>query len=221
MSKDYANLSNFALRSEKKVNDGRNVLNVLSSYQREHEVFDTDRCLNEIRDGIAAGLIGFDRDNIDKNGFDCANSKGELLEVKSVNCSSSSWSATFNDTTEKKALSFKEDNVYLQVPLWVSAAKISCFLIGSNPEIGEFLLSKVKHYNENREDIIRCTQSLPITKLYKEFGFKIVAVDYTKEKVVELLKKQYPKAFSSICVDDIMSVEEYNKFKASKANNNN
>lgn len=212
MSKDCANLSNFALRSEKKVNDGRNVLNVLSSYQREHNVFDTDRCLNEIRDGIAAGLIGFDRDNIDKNGFDCANSKGELLEVKSVNCSSSSWAATFNDTTEKKALSFKEDNVYLQVPLWVSASEMSCFLIGSNPEIGEFLLNKVKHYNENRKNIIRCTQSLSITKLYKEFGFKIVSVDYNKEQVVELLKGKHPNAFGSLCVDDIMSVEEYNEF---------
>lgn len=217
MSKDYANLSNFVLRSEKKVNDGRNVLNVLSSYQREHAVFDTDRCLNEIRDGIAAGLIGFDRDNIDKNGFDCANSKGELLEVKSVNCSSSSWAATFNDTTEKKALSFKEDNVYLQVPLWVNAAEISCFLIGSNPEIGEFLLNKVKHYNENRKNIIRCTQSLTIAKLYKDFDFKIVAVDYTKEQVVELLKKQHPKTFGAICVDNIMSIEEYNEFIA---NNN-
>lgn len=217
MSKDYGNLSNFALRSEKKVNDGRNVLNALSLYEIEHNVHDTDRCLNEIRDGIAAGLIGFDHDNIDKNGFDCANSKGELLEVKSVNCSSSSWGATFNDTTEKKALAFKEDNVYLQVPLWVSAAKISCFFIGSNPEIGEFLLSQVKHYNENRKNIIRCTQSLKITKLYKEFGFKIVSVEYTKEQVVEMLKKKYPKAFGSICVDDIMSVEEYNEFKA---NNN-
>ena len=212
MSKDCANLSNFALRSEKKVNDGRNVLNMLSSYQKEHNVFDTDRCLNEIRDGIAAGLIGFDRDNIDKNGFDCANSKGELLEVKSVNCSSSSWGATFNDTTEKKALLFKEDNVYLQVPLWVSAAEISCFLIGSNPEIGDFLLSKVKYYNENRKNIIRSVQILTITKLYKEFGFKIVSVDYTKEQVVELLKGKHPNVFGSLCVDDIMSVEEYNEF---------
>ena len=219
MSKDCdVNLSKFASRSEKKVSDGRNVLKVLSSYQKEHGVFDTDRALNEIRDGIAADLIGFDRDNSDKNGFDCANSKEELLEVKSVNCSSSSWGATFNDTTEKKALSFKKDNVYLQVPLWVDASVLSCFFIGNNPEIGEFLFSKVKHYNENRKNIIRCTQSLPITKLYNEFDFKIVAADYTKEQVVELLKNKYPKCFCSICVDDIMSVKEYNEFKA---NNNN
>lgn len=212
MCKDLSNLNGFEKMSKEQIEDGIKVLNMITWYQTKYNEPDTDRAINAIRDGIASSIIGYDLCNTAKNGFDCADStNGHLLEVKAVNYSAKSWGATFNDTTEKKALSFTDKNVYLQVPLWVEAGKISFFMIGNNPEVGNWLLEKVNHYNKNRKSI-RCTQTLSMTKLYKDFGFKIVAVSHTKDQVVKMLRDKHRKAFKYLKVEDIMTVDEYNEW---------
>lgn len=212
MCKDLFDLNGFEKITKEQLEDGKKVLDMITWYQIKYNEPDTDRAINAIRDGIASSVIGFDLGNTAKNGFDCANSSnGHLLEVKAINYSAKSWGATFNDTTEKKALTFTDKNVYLQVPLWIEAGEISFFMIGNNSEVGNWLLEKVNHYNKNRKSI-RCTQTLPMTKLYKDFGFKIVAVSDTKDKVVKLLQDKYRKVFKHLKVDDIMSVDEYNEF---------
>ena len=212
MSKDLFDLSGFSLLTEEQVESDKKCLNTISEHLSNRGTQDVDRGVNEMRDGLAGHLIYFKYVNNLKNGFDCANAKGEMLEVKSINICAKDWGATFNDTTEEKALSFKSEDVYLQAPVWINASKISFFLIGNNPEVGDYLLERVKKYNAKRSSI-RCTQTLSVTKLYKDFGFKIVAVDETKEQVVNRLKEKYKKSFKNISVDDILTVDEYNNLK--------
>lgn len=217
MCKDSFNTIDFEKITKEQLEDGQKVLDSISWYQNKYNELDTDRAINAIRDSISCSVIGYDLCNTAKNGFDCANSNnGHLLEVKAVNYSAKSWGATFNDTTEKKALTFTSKNVYLQVPLWIDAGKISFFMIGNNPEVGYFLLEKVNNYNKNRKSI-RCTQTLPMTKLYKDFGFKIVAVSDTKEQIVKMLQDKYNRAFKYLKVEDIMSVDEYNVWLKSES----
>lgn len=212
MSKKLTDLSDFELLSEEQVASDKKCLKTLSVYQEKRGTLDTDRCINEMRDGLAGSLIGFNYVNKSKNGFDCANSNGDKLEVKSINMCAKEWGATFNDTTEEKALSFKSEDVYLQVPVWINALKISFFLVGNNPEVGDYLLERVKKYNDNRSSI-RCTQTLSVSKLYNDFGFKIVAVDESKKQVANRLKEKCKKAFKNIKVEDILTVDEYNEMK--------
>lgn len=211
MSKSLYDCGDFVLLSEKEKLSGENVLNYISLFQEETGIYDTDRMLNEVRDSKAGRLAGFDYVNRSKNGFDCRNTRGELLEVKSVNCCASDWGATFNDTNEEKASAFTKENVYLQVPVWIDAKRMSFFLIGNNPEVGEFLLNDVKNYiKSNRK---RCTQTLTITKLYNRYGFKIVSADESKEDVVKRLKAKHRDTFKNLTVDEIMSVDEYKEWK--------
>lgn len=212
MSKKLTDLNGYTLVTDEQIKSDRNCLTSLSVHLSNRGTQDVDRGVNEMRDGLAGHLIGFKYVNNLKNGFDCANSNGEMLEVKSINVCAKDWGATFNDTTEEKALSFKSEDVYLQAPVWIDAAKISFFMVGNNPEVGDYLLERVKKYNDNRSSI-RCTQTLSVSKLYKDFGFKIVAVDETKEQVANRLKEKYKKAFKNICVDDILTVDEYNEMK--------
>lgn len=212
MSKKLTDLSGYTLVTDEQIKSDRNCLTSLSVHLSNRGTQDVDRGVNEMRDGLAGHLIGFKYVNNLKNGFDCANSNGEMLEVKSINVCAKDWGATFNDTTEEKALSFKSEDVYLQAPVWIDAAKISFFMVGNNPEVGDYLLERVKKYNDNRSSI-RCTQTLSVSKLYKDFGFKIVVVDETKEQVANRLKEKYKKAFKNICVDDILTVDEYNEMK--------
>lgn len=207
-----SDLNGFELLTEEQALSDKECLKIFSYHQEKRGILDTDRCINEMRDGYAGRLIGFNYINKCKNGFDCANENGDKLEVKSINACAKSWGATFNDTTEEKALSFKNEKVYLQVPIWINAFKMSFFLINNNPKVGNFLLDKVKKYINNRNSF-RCTQTLNVTKLYKEFGFKIVAVDETKEQVVNRLKEKYKKSFKDICEEDILTVDEYNEMK--------
>ena len=212
MSKKLTDLSGYTLVTDEQIKSDRNCLTSLSVHLSNRGTQDVDRGVNEMRDGIAGHLIGFDYVNNLKNGFDCANSNGEMFEVKSINVCAKDWGATFNDTNEEKALSFNSEDVYLQAPVWIDAAKISFFMVGNNPEVGDYLLERVKNYNEKRSSR-RSTQTLSVSKLYKDFGFKIVAVDETKEQVANRLKEKYKKAFKNISVDDILTVDEYNEMK--------
>lgn len=65
--------------------------------------------INELRDQIVGHTLGFDLVNVEKHGFDCkmADKKDIFLEVKAASYDSSTWNATFNDTTLEKAKCFK------------------------------------------------------------------------------------------------------------------
>lgn len=76
-------------------------LEELNKFQQEFEIYDTDTTINEIRDAIVAGYLGFDLLNFEKHGFDAKSSEKDIfLEVKQCSIFSQRLGGTWNDTNE-------------------------------------------------------------------------------------------------------------------------
>ena len=79
-------------------------------------------------------------------------------------------------------------------------------LWGQNEKIGEFLEEKIKWFKEGHT--VRSTQTISARQLIEEHGFKILAVNKTKEEVLSILKLK-SKAFKSLTKDDIQDMNSF------------
>ena len=187
--------------------EGHEALQELTRIQEKFNKPDTDTFINELRDSIAGYTLGFDLVNTEKHGFDCKKKDQEtFLEVKSASFSSSSWNATFNDTTYEKAEAFKDEKVFLALAVWKNASDLLFIIYGQNEKIGEFLEEKIKWFKEGHT--VRSTQTILARQLIEEYGFKILAVNKTKEEVLSILRLK-SKAFKSLTKDDIQDVNDF------------
>ncbi len=194
------------------IKEGTEILKQLKVIQEKYQKEDTDTFINELRDSIAGKALGFNLVNTEKHGFDCKEEKNQsiYLEVKSASFIAKTWQATFNDTTFEKAEAFKNKNVYLALAVWNDASDLLFICYGQNREIGEFLEKKVKHFKEGRT--VRSTQSIPLSTLVFNYGFKILAVNRSKQEVLNILKAKNLK-FKNLTIDNIVSVEEFNRIE--------
>ncbi|MDR0957090.1 MAG: hypothetical protein LBM09_00735 [Candidatus Nomurabacteria bacterium] len=160
----------------------------VSDIQAEYHKGDTDTFVNEVRDSIAAKYLNFTHINIEKHGFDARRTLPdgafEFLEVKSASFDSETWSATFNDTNQEKADSFKESNVYLCLSLWRYASEPIFFAFGKNPNIGYFLEDKMLH----RPAGTRSTQTISLQNLVNEYGFLIYSIHKNPAQIYQILQ---------------------------------
>ena len=199
----------FSAIDEDFITEGIEVLQRVQEVQEKFHKEDTDTFINELRDSIAGRTLGFNRVNTDKHGFDCKMSKNDkiFLEVKSASFSAGTWAATFNDTTLEKAEAFKDEKVYLALALWKDASDLLFICYGQNERIGEFLEEKVRWFKSGHT--VRSTQSIPLSKLVFEYGFKILAVNRSKEEVISILRKKN-SAFKKMSDDTVISLDEFN-----------
>jgi len=187
--------------------EGHEALQELTRIQEKFNKPDTDTFINELRDSIAGYTLGFDLVNVEKHGFDCKKRNEEVyLEVKSASFSSSSWGATFNDTTFEKAESFKDKKVFLALAIWKNASDLLFIIYGQNEKIGEFLEEKIKWFKEG--NTVRSTQTISASQLINEYGFKILAVNKSKEEVLNILRLK-SKAFKSLTKNDIQDMQDF------------
>ena len=135
--------------------------------------------------------MGFDLVNIEKHDFYCKknNKKDIFLEVKAASYDSSTWNATFNDTTLEKANCFKSKKLYLALAVWKDASDLLFICFGQNENIGKLLEEKVKWFKAG--NTVRSTQSISFSKLIKDFGFKICTVDRSTEDVKKLIGAKF------------------------------
>ena len=163
--------------------EGVLALRELQKVQERFNKNDTDTFINELRDQIVGHTLGFDLVNVEKHGFDCkmADKKDIFLEVKAASYDSSTWNATFNDTTLEKANCFKSKKLYLALAVWKDASDLLFICFGQNENIGKLLEEKVKWFKAG--NTVRSTQSISFSKLIKDFGFKICTVDRSTEDV--------------------------------------
>lgn len=192
--------------------EGHEVLQRVQEVQEKYHKEDTDTFINELRDSIAGYTLGFELVNVDKHGFDCKSSKDEkcYLEVKSASFIANSWQATFNDTTLEKAEAFKDKKVYLALAVWKDASDLLFICYGQNEKLGEFLESKVRWFKAG--NTVRSTQSISLSTLIFEYGFKILAVNKSKEEVLCLLRLKN-RAFNNMPDDNVISLKEYISIK--------
>ena len=192
--------------------EGHEVLKRVQEVQEKFHKEDTDTFINELRDSIAGYTLGFELVNVNKHGFDCKLSEKDecYLEVKSASFIANSWQATFNDTTLEKAEAFKDEKVYLALAVWKDASDLIFICYGQNPLIGEFLEEKIKWFKAG--NTVRSTQSISLSTLVFKYGFKILAVNRTKEEVLSLLRLRN-KTFNKLTIDSIISLDEFKGIK--------
>ena len=171
--------------------EGTLALRELQKVQERFNKNDTDTFINELRDQIVGHTLGFDLVNVEKHGFDCkmADKKDIFLEVKAASYDSSTWNATFNDTTLEKANCFKSKKLYLALAVWKDASDLLFICFGQNENIGKLLEEKVKWFKAG--NTVRSTQSISFSKLIKDFGFKICTVDRSTEDVKKLIGAKF------------------------------
>lgn len=196
--------------------EGREVLQRVQEVQEKFKKEDTDTFINELRDSIAGYTLGFELVNVNKHGFDCKMSEKDdyYLEVKSASFIADKWQATFNDTTFEKAESFKDKKVYLALAVWKDASDLLFICFGQNEKIGEFLEEKVNWFKEGHT--VRSTQSIPLSKLVFNYGFKILAVNRSKEEVLSLLRLKN-RAFKKMSDDTVISLNEFVSIQEGRA----
>lgn len=184
---DYFRKGNFEPINKKFMKDGLYALNQLSDFQNQYKKGDMDTLLNELHDSIVGHYLGFQLVNTEKHGFDCKYSFHHdiFLESKVASYSASTWNATFNDTTYEKAEAFKDKKVWLALSIWQSASDLLCICYGQNDKIGDFLKQKVDHFKAG--NVVRSTQSISMTTLVFNYGFKILSTSYEPEKLKNLL----------------------------------
>jgi len=164
--------------------------------------------INELRDSLVGYKLGYQLVNIEKHGFDCKKSADEniFLEAKQASFDAQSWQATFNDTTYEKAEAFKTNQLFLSLAVWKNAADLLFVCYGQNSRIGDFLEEKIDWFKAG--NTVRSTQSISVTTLVFDYGFKIITIFKTKEQLLEILRNKNRK-FLKLNVDDIMTWEEF------------
>ena len=195
MSKNLGEKEDFRILDEDYCKDVKELQKLMGKIQRKYGKSDSDTFLNEFNDYEVGRHLGFPCINVNKNGWDNSDSdKKEFLEVKECNMSAKSWGGTFNDTSEEKALEFKNSNVKIAIALKSYIDTIEFIVYGRNPEIGNYLLQRIKE----RIAGSRSTQTISISKFINTYGFKIKCINSDKDQVISMLKKKYPKTYFDV-----------------------
>lgn len=187
--------------------EGVSVLREVQAVQEKYHKNDTDTFINELRDSIVGHYLGFDLVNTEKHGFDCKNPKtSNLLEVKAASFDTSKWSATFNDTTLEKAEAFKDKKVYLALAVWKDAGDLLFICYGQNRKIGDYLEGRVRWFKSGHTK--RSTQTIDLSTLVNAYDFNILAVNKSRQEVLELLRTKN-RAFFSLDPARIVELKDF------------
>lgn len=225
MSTSLVEKGNFKPIDDAFLTKSLDVFQDLSIIQDEYGKNDTDTFMNEVHDAIAAKYLGFTHINTEKHGFDArrtsllSNHQYDYLEVKTASYDAKSWQATFNDTNLEKANLFKQPNVHLSLSVWKGAANLLFVAYGSSPLLGEFLSRKVNDFLYRRTTV-RSTQSISLSKLVNDFGFKIYAIHKTKEQVYDIISLRCGRSISRHCIHDIRELNPSNSINKIERPNN-
>lgn len=165
----------------------------LVTVQKKYGKLDNDSFFNELKDGMIGAYLGFDLVNTQKHGLDAKNSQtGCYLEVKQASFNTSSWGATFNDTTYEKAQAFKDRKMFLAVGVWAGISELLFIVHGQNPNIGDYLQSRVDFFKEGGS--VRSTQSISVKRLVAEYGFLIYSPTKSRKELESIFRLKYKGA---------------------------
>lgn len=191
--------------------EGHLVLKRVAEVQKKWGKGDTDTFINELRDSMIGYFLGYNLVNVEKHGFDCKMNQKEnvFLEVKSASFSSSTWAATFNDTTVEKAQCFQTKSLFLSLALWDGASNLLFVAYGQNKELGLFLAEKVKRFLSGKGGV-RSTQTISLLQLVTQYGFDIICPTKSKAEVKRILRNK-SSGFNIIPDSSFLTLEEYGK----------
>jgi hypothetical protein len=198
---------NFEVHNIDFLNETKEALKSISEVAHKYGKLDIDTLLNEFHDSYIGEKLGFDKVNVNKHGFDCCDNTGRFLESKVSSASAKSYGATFNDTNIDKANAFKESNVWLAYSIWADPATPICVVYGQHKDIGSFLEEKVRNF-KNGKGGVRSTQTISLTNLLFKYGFKLYALDYSKEEVVKFFQENGKGKVKKLTINDVHDLSE-------------
>lgn len=186
---DIFNKGDFKPLDREFITESLNATIPIRNIQKKYNKLDNDTFFNEFKDGIVGAYLDYELINIEKHGLDAKKKyEKKWLEVKQVSFSSQSWSATFNDTTLEKAEAFKDIKTELAVGVWDGISELLFLVYGQHPNIGAYLEQKVIECRENSR---RSTQTISVSKLVKEYGFKIKPINRNKGEISQLFRLKF------------------------------
>ncbi|MBQ9600983.1 MAG: hypothetical protein IJR46_03130 [Neisseriaceae bacterium] len=172
------------------ISEANYAIQPLIAIQNKYNKLDNDSFFNELKDGMVGAYLDYDLINIQKHGFDAKNSqKNTYLEVKQVSFSTTSWGATFNDTTYEKAKAFEDEKLFLAVGVWAGLSELLFIVYGQNPLIGQYLKQRIDFFKSGKS--VRSTQSISVKKLVQDCGFKILTPVKTKKEIQNIFRLKY------------------------------
>lgn len=184
----------------------------LARAQKKLNNRETGSLINLHHDAKTGEVLGFNASNTDRNGMDCkVFSLPVYLEVKSLQYSDkiSNISATFNDTTIEKARHLQDKKVFLACSVWKTASELSFIVFGQSAVFGRTIEEDViKHIVGEKTGRIK--QTVCISKLIKEYKFKVIAVGQNKEKTIEILRNISGNTFDNVDLNKtVIELEDY------------
>lgn len=185
---------------------------VMTQYGNLEESLGIDSIQSErfMRDYRVGAEIGVSEMNENNHGWDGYFKNGVPFENKNVKVtskSSQSFSLKFQDTSMNKLTEMTTKPVIVTTSLWDRMKILGFLVIGNTKNVSDHLL---KSYNlETRRS---STVSLPVCIAN---GFKIVAMDYTKQQVLDVITNKFPRLGKSLTPADIYTKKELKSLVAS------
>lgn len=178
--------ANYEKYSEEYIRDSMSLIEYIYSFSKKYNKVDIDTIITEILDAFIGRLLGYEKPNQSKFGWDCANeSETKFLEVKKCSLTSKQWNAFFADTSLEKAESFADKNLELALAM-MSSSTVDFIVHGHSPKVSESLVKRVI----KRKGVGRSLQQISLCSLLK-YGFKIKCIEFDKDTVKNLIENKY------------------------------
>lgn len=155
-----------------------------------------------LRDCIIGSLVGVSEMNTDMHGWDGGFPNGFSFENKNVSSkakSGQSLTLQFQDTSEEKLRELVE-GVIATHTAWENSGEPAFLMVGNTKNIGEYL---VDAYRPTRR---RWTHASMTTCLAN--GFKLVALGYTKQQVIDAVTAKFGRLGRSLKPEDIYTKKD-------------
>ena len=155
-----------------------------------------------LRDCIIGSLVGVSEMNTDMHGWDGGFANGFSFENKNVSSkakSGQSLTLQFQDTSEEKLKELVE-GVIATHTTWENSGEPAFLMVGNTKNIGEYL---VDAYRPARR---RWTHASMTTCLAN--GFKLVALGYTKQQVIDAVTAKFGRLGRSLKPEDIYTKKD-------------
>ena len=155
------------------------------------------------RDSVIGKMI--DKDiymNTENHGWDGVLKNGTMFENKNIKAgckSGSSFSLRFQDTSLDK-LNEMDSGVFAVNSFWSKDNTPAFLMVGNTRNVAHFL-------NASYNPAQRKTSTVSMINCIKN-GFKIVAIDYSKKEVWDIISSKFPKLGTVMTMDDICTKKD-------------
>lgn len=158
------------------------------------------------RDSVIGKMI--DKDiymNTENHGWDGVLKNGTMFENKNIKAgckSRSSFSLEFQDTSLDK-LTEMDNGVFVVNSFWSKDNTPAFLMIGNTRDVSHFLNASYNpaHRKTSTVSMINCIKN----------GFKIVAIDYSKKAVWDIISSKFPTLGTVMTMNDIYTKKDLPK----------